>query len=65
MAGDARAGDAERSRDPFTAWRQMREREGPEVALIALYALVAEPRGLKPHELGRGQHPPLYSWIRV
>jgi len=29
----------------------MREREGPRVSLIRLYALVAEPRGLKPHEL--------------
>jgi hypothetical protein len=37
--------------DPFTAWREMREREGPRVSLIRLYALVAEPRGLKPHEL--------------
>ncbi len=37
--------------DLFTAWREMREREGPRVSLIQLYALVAEPRGLKPHEL--------------
>ncbi len=37
--------------DAFTAWREMREREGPKVSLIQLYALVAEPRGLKPHEL--------------
>jgi GrpB-like predicted nucleotidyltransferase (UPF0157 family) len=37
--------------DPFTAWREMREREGPRVSLIRLYALVAEARGLKPHEL--------------
>jgi GrpB-like predicted nucleotidyltransferase (UPF0157 family) len=37
--------------DPFTAWREMREREGPKVSLIRLYALVAEPRGLKSHEL--------------
>jgi hypothetical protein len=37
--------------DPFTAWRDMREREGPAVTLIRLYALVAGPRGLKPHEL--------------
>jgi GrpB-like predicted nucleotidyltransferase (UPF0157 family) len=29
----------------------MREREGPKVTLIRLYALVAEPRGLEPHEL--------------
>jgi GrpB-like predicted nucleotidyltransferase (UPF0157 family) len=37
--------------DPFTAWREMREREGATVTLIELYALVAEPRGLEPHEL--------------
>jgi GrpB-like predicted nucleotidyltransferase (UPF0157 family) len=37
--------------DLFAAWREMREREGPRVGLIQLYALVAEPRGLKPHEL--------------
>jgi len=29
----------------------MREREGPRVSLIRLYALVAQPRGLEPHEL--------------
>jgi GrpB-like predicted nucleotidyltransferase (UPF0157 family) len=29
----------------------MREREGPRISLIRLYALVAEPRGLEPHEL--------------
>jgi GrpB-like predicted nucleotidyltransferase (UPF0157 family) len=37
--------------DPFTVWREMRERGGPKVTLIRLYALVAEPRGLEPHEL--------------
>jgi GrpB-like predicted nucleotidyltransferase (UPF0157 family) len=37
--------------DSFTAWREMRERDGPGVSLIRLYALVAEPRGLQPHEL--------------
>lgn len=37
--------------DPFAVWREMREREGARVTLIQLYALVAEPRGLKPHEL--------------
>jgi GrpB-like predicted nucleotidyltransferase (UPF0157 family) len=37
--------------DPFAVWREMREREGPRVTLIRLYALVAERRGLKPHEL--------------
>jgi GrpB-like predicted nucleotidyltransferase (UPF0157 family) len=37
--------------DPFAVWREMRERGGARVTLIELYALVAEPRGLKPHEL--------------
>jgi GrpB-like predicted nucleotidyltransferase (UPF0157 family) len=37
--------------DPFAVWREMREREGARVTLIQLYALIAEPRGLKPHEL--------------
>ena len=37
--------------DLFTAWREMRQREGPRVSLIQLYDLVAEPRGLKPQEL--------------
>jgi GrpB-like predicted nucleotidyltransferase (UPF0157 family) len=37
--------------DPFTVWRETREREGPGATLIRLYALVAQPRGLKPHEL--------------
>jgi len=29
----------------------MRERQGPRISLIRLYALVARPRGLEPHEL--------------
>ncbi len=37
--------------DPFTIWQEMREREGPSVSLIRLFALVAEPRGLKPQDL--------------
>jgi GrpB-like predicted nucleotidyltransferase (UPF0157 family) len=37
--------------DAFTAWRERREREGPRVSLIRLFALVAEPRGVRPHEL--------------
>jgi GrpB-like predicted nucleotidyltransferase (UPF0157 family) len=40
-----------RGGDPFTAWREMREREGPRVSLIRLFDLVAEPRGLRSHEL--------------
>jgi GrpB-like predicted nucleotidyltransferase (UPF0157 family) len=45
--GDRGAGEA----DPFTVWQERREREGPRVTLIQLYALVAGPRGLEPHEL--------------
>jgi GrpB-like predicted nucleotidyltransferase (UPF0157 family) len=37
--------------DAFAVWREMREREGARVTLIQLYALVAKPRGLEPHEL--------------
>lgn len=48
QGGDREAADCG---DAFTAWREMREREGPRVSLIELYALVAEPRGLRPHEL--------------
>lgn len=64
MAADARSGCEHREPDgrrepaeavggvdPFTAWREMREREGPRISLIRLYALVAQPRGLEPHEL--------------
>jgi GrpB-like predicted nucleotidyltransferase (UPF0157 family) len=42
---------AEVSADPFTTWREMRQHEGPGISLIRLYALVAEPRGLQPHQL--------------
>jgi GrpB-like predicted nucleotidyltransferase (UPF0157 family) len=37
--------------DAFLAWRDMRNRDGPRISLIRLYALVAEQRGLKPQEL--------------
>ena len=37
--------------DPVTAWRQLREAQGPRATVIDLYALVAGPRGLAPHEL--------------
>jgi GrpB-like predicted nucleotidyltransferase (UPF0157 family) len=49
--GDRVPAEAADGVDPFTVWREMREREGPRVSLIRLYALVAEPRGLQPHEL--------------
>ena len=29
--------------DPFTVWQRLRERDGPTITLIRLYALVAEP----------------------
>jgi len=50
-SGGRRAASAAGSSDPFTAWREMREREGPRANLIRLYALVAAPRGLEPHDL--------------
>ena len=37
--------------DLFGIWRERREREGPSVTLIELFALVAEPRGLRAEEL--------------
>jgi hypothetical protein len=46
MTGSASGGG-----DPLTAWQEMRERAGPRISLIRLYALVAAPRGLKPNEL--------------
>src|ERR1700677_4607868 len=50
--GDHReAADVAGGGDHFTAWQEMRERAGPRISLIQLYALVAEPRGLKPNEL--------------
>ena len=48
---DSWVADVANDADPFAAWRDMREREGPAVTLIELYALVAKPRGLEPHEL--------------
>jgi GrpB-like predicted nucleotidyltransferase (UPF0157 family) len=39
------------SADAFEVWRRRREAEGENVTLIDLYGLVAEPRGLAPHEL--------------
>jgi GrpB-like predicted nucleotidyltransferase (UPF0157 family) len=41
--------------DPGDAWRQLREVEGARVTVIDLYALVARPRGLEPHELPRSE----------
>lgn len=37
--------------DAFEVWRRRREVDGEKVTLIDLYRLVAEPRGLAPHEL--------------
>jgi GrpB-like predicted nucleotidyltransferase (UPF0157 family) len=50
-AADTRDDEHPDQGDPFTAWQQMRERDGPRCSLIKLYALVAEPRGVEPHEL--------------
>lgn len=41
--------------DPVTAWRALREAEGPRATVIDLYALVAEPRGLTAEELPRSE----------
>jgi GrpB-like predicted nucleotidyltransferase (UPF0157 family) len=49
--GPARAADLASGGGPFAAWLGMREREGPRASLIRLFALVAGPRGLQPHEL--------------
>lgn len=51
QAGSRGTAEAVGQRDPFTVWQEARQRQGPRVSLIQLYALVAEPRGLKPHEL--------------
>lgn len=45
--------------DPFEVWRRRRQAEGPTVTLIDLYRLVAEPRGLAPHELNLEERVPL------
>jgi len=37
--------------DPFQTWRERRQNEGDTVTVIDLYRLVAERRGLQPHEL--------------
>jgi GrpB-like predicted nucleotidyltransferase (UPF0157 family) len=36
---------------PFAAWCRLREERGRRATVIDLYTLVAQPRGLKPHEL--------------
>jgi hypothetical protein len=37
--------------DPFEQWCRLRASEGERVSIIRLYAMVAEPRGLRAHEL--------------
>jgi len=37
--------------DPIVAWLRLREAKGERATVIDLYRLVAEPRGLAPHEL--------------
>jgi GrpB-like predicted nucleotidyltransferase (UPF0157 family) len=39
--------------DPIAAWTRLRESKGRRATVIDLYRLVAEPRGLEPHELPR------------
>lgn len=48
--GNGRA-ESEAGTDAFGAWLRIRAREGPRASLIRLYALAAEPRGLRAHEL--------------
>jgi GrpB-like predicted nucleotidyltransferase (UPF0157 family) len=46
------AGAGVRSDDqPLMTWRRLRQIEGRHTTIIDLYRLVAEPRGLQPHEL--------------
>ena len=51
QSGHREVADVSGGGDPFTAWREMRKRDGPRVSLIRLFDLVAGPRKLKPHEL--------------
>jgi GrpB-like predicted nucleotidyltransferase (UPF0157 family) len=41
--------------DPIVAWKRLRETKGRRTTVIDLYRLVAEPRGLEPHELPRAE----------
>jgi GrpB-like predicted nucleotidyltransferase (UPF0157 family)/SAM-dependent methyltransferase len=41
--------------DPVAAWLALRESRGRAATVIDLYALVANPRGLQPHELPRDE----------
>jgi GrpB-like predicted nucleotidyltransferase (UPF0157 family) len=49
------AAGVEPGSDPQSAWRRLREAEGPRATVIDLYALVAGPRGLAPHELPQAE----------
>jgi GrpB-like predicted nucleotidyltransferase (UPF0157 family) len=44
---------ADRADDPVAVWTRLREANGRAVTVIDLYQLVAERRGLQPHELPR------------
>ena len=41
--------------DAIVSWKRLRETKGRRTTVIDLYRLVAEPRGLKPHELPRAE----------
>lgn len=51
QGGHGEAAEVASGGDPVSAWQEMRQREGPRISLIRLYALVAEPRGLRPDQL--------------
>ena len=47
------AAGADPAADPLTAWQCLRKAEGARATVIDLYAIVARPRGLEPHQLPR------------
>jgi GrpB-like predicted nucleotidyltransferase (UPF0157 family) len=49
--GPGEADPPSRDDDAFAAWWRLRERQGPRVSLIRLYAMAAEARGLGAHDL--------------
>jgi GrpB-like predicted nucleotidyltransferase (UPF0157 family) len=50
-----RAAGVEPGTAPVEAWRRLRSVEGTRVTIIDLYEMVAEPRGLAPHQLPRDE----------
>ena len=51
LADRLAAAGVEIGEKPMAAWRRLFEVEGPRATIVDLYALVAAPRGLAPHEL--------------